>query len=45
MPFSKVARGNQRDSRLVGWSDEDIATELAGLRGNLSKEQKALNKN
>ncbi|SFT45919.1 RHS repeat-associated core domain-containing protein [Chryseobacterium formosense] len=40
--FSKVARGNQRDTGLIGWSDEDIATELAGLKGNLSKEQKAL---
>ncbi len=42
MAFSKVARGNQRDTGLIGWSDEDIATELAGLKGNLSKEQKAL---
>ena len=41
LAFSKVARGNQRDTGLIGWSDEDIATELAGLKGNLSKEQKA----
>ncbi|WP_343662758.1 DUF6443 domain-containing protein [Chryseobacterium mucoviscidosis] len=42
LAFSKVARGNQRDTGLIGWSDEDIDTELAGLKGNLSKEQKAL---
>jgi hypothetical protein len=42
LAFSKVARGNQRDTGLIGWSDEDIAKELAGLIGNLSKHQKAL---
>jgi RHS repeat-associated protein len=42
LAFSKVARGNHRDTGLIGWSDEDIATELAGLKCNLSKEQKAL---
>lgn len=41
LAFSKVARGNQRDTGLIGHSDEDIATELASLKGNLSKEQKA----
>lgn len=39
--FSKVARGNQRDTELQGVTDSEIAEELSRLTGNLNKQQKA----
>ncbi|MCD7902000.1 MAG: RHS repeat-associated core domain-containing protein [Bacteroides sp.] len=39
--FSKVARGNQKDDGLSNLDDYEIANALKGLKGKLSKEQKA----
>lgn len=44
LKFSKVARGNHLDDGLRDLTDDDIKAELSGLKGNLSKDQKKLQK-